>query len=164
MIETIRDGSMPPWQYKPTHSGARLSGQEKKDLIRGLEATFVTGVADGEKGQGRATLTLPPWAHTEARGRYKHRGAAEFSSPPALPGVRRLCRLPLTPCHHDEAINRTTIPTKPTMLVPTAIVPATSLVSAQIRPMIVPTTRTATTTANQYRIRRLVFSLLLPAS
>ena len=66
MIETIRDGSMPPWQYKPTHSGARLSGQEKKDLIRGLEATFVTGVADGEKGQGRQAL--PPWPHTEARG------------------------------------------------------------------------------------------------
>ena len=40
MIETIREGSMPPWQYKPTHPGARLSEQEKQDLIRGLEATF----------------------------------------------------------------------------------------------------------------------------
>ena len=40
MIEAIREGSMPPWQYKPTHPGARLSDQEKQDLIRGLEATF----------------------------------------------------------------------------------------------------------------------------
>lgn len=40
MIETIRNGSMPPLQYKPTHPGARLSDQEKQDLTRGLEATF----------------------------------------------------------------------------------------------------------------------------
>ena len=40
MIETIREGSMPPWQYKPTHPAARLSDQEKQDLIRGLQATF----------------------------------------------------------------------------------------------------------------------------
>ena len=45
MIEAIREGSMPPWQYKPTHPGARLSGQEKQDLIRGLEATFGAGGA-----------------------------------------------------------------------------------------------------------------------
>ena len=49
MIETIREGSMPPLQYKPTHSGARLSDQEEQDLIRGLEATF--GGA-GEEGEG----------------------------------------------------------------------------------------------------------------
>jgi hypothetical protein len=40
MIETIQDGSMPPWQYKPTHPGAWLSDQEKEELIRGIEATF----------------------------------------------------------------------------------------------------------------------------
>jgi mono/diheme cytochrome c family protein len=40
MIGTIRDGSMPPWQYKLAHPGARLSAQEKQDLIRGLQATF----------------------------------------------------------------------------------------------------------------------------
>lgn len=45
MIEAIREGSMPPWQYKPTHPGARLSDQEKQDLIRGLEATFGAGGA-----------------------------------------------------------------------------------------------------------------------
>jgi len=43
MIETIRNGSMPPLQYKPTHPGARLSDQEKQDLTRGLEATFGAG-------------------------------------------------------------------------------------------------------------------------
>ena len=40
MVETIREGEMPPWQYKPLHPGARLSSQEKQDLIRGIEATF----------------------------------------------------------------------------------------------------------------------------
>ena len=45
MIETIREGSMPPWQYKPTHPGGRLSDQEKGELIRGLEATFGGGAA-----------------------------------------------------------------------------------------------------------------------
>ena len=43
MIETIREGSMPPWQYKPTHPSARLSSREKQDLIRGLRATFGAG-------------------------------------------------------------------------------------------------------------------------
>jgi hypothetical protein len=51
MVETIRDGSMPPWQYKPTHPGARLSDQEKQDLIRGLEATFGASGADGEEDE-----------------------------------------------------------------------------------------------------------------
>jgi hypothetical protein len=48
MIETIREGSMPPWQYKPTHADARLSAQEKENLIRGLQATFGAGGADRE--------------------------------------------------------------------------------------------------------------------
>jgi mono/diheme cytochrome c family protein len=43
MAEAIRNGSMPPWQYKPTHPGSRLSDQEKRDLIRGLQATFGAG-------------------------------------------------------------------------------------------------------------------------
>lgn len=43
MIETIREGSMPPWQYKPAHPSARLSDREKQDLIRGLQATFGSG-------------------------------------------------------------------------------------------------------------------------
>ena len=40
MTEAVREGSMPPSQYKPTHPGARLSSQDKEDLIHGLEATF----------------------------------------------------------------------------------------------------------------------------
>jgi hypothetical protein len=40
MVREIRRGSMPPWQYKPLHSGARLSAKEKRDLISGIEATF----------------------------------------------------------------------------------------------------------------------------
>jgi hypothetical protein len=45
MIETIQEGSMPPLQYKPAHPAARLSDQEKQDLIRGIEATFGGGGA-----------------------------------------------------------------------------------------------------------------------
>ena len=43
MVEMIRDGSMPPQTYKLIHPSARLSEQEKQDLIRGLEATFGGG-------------------------------------------------------------------------------------------------------------------------
>lgn len=43
MVETIRDGSMPPWFYKPLHSGARLSDRDKQDLMRGIQATFGAG-------------------------------------------------------------------------------------------------------------------------
>ncbi len=49
----------------------------------------------------------------------------------------------------------------PTMFVTTAINPATSLVSAQMRPMIVPTTSMATIAPSQWRIRRLVMILTL---
>lgn len=45
LVEAIREGSMPPWQYKPLHPGGRLSAQEKQDLISGLQATF--GAAGG---------------------------------------------------------------------------------------------------------------------
>ena len=40
LIEAIQEGSMPPWQYKPTHPAARLSAAEKRDLIRGVQTTF----------------------------------------------------------------------------------------------------------------------------
>ena len=43
MIETIEEGSMPPWQYKPAHPKARLSDRERQELIRGLRATFGSG-------------------------------------------------------------------------------------------------------------------------
>ncbi len=47
MVEAIREGSMPPWQYKPAHPAARLSAQERRDLISGIEATFGGGSGSG---------------------------------------------------------------------------------------------------------------------
>lgn len=38
--ETVQDGSMPPWFFNVLHPEARLSDQEKQDLIDGLIATF----------------------------------------------------------------------------------------------------------------------------
>jgi mono/diheme cytochrome c family protein len=40
LLDAIREGSMPPWQYKLAHPNARLSDREKADLIHGLQATF----------------------------------------------------------------------------------------------------------------------------
>lgn len=36
----VREGSMPPWFYLPTHPEARLSESDKQALISGLEKTF----------------------------------------------------------------------------------------------------------------------------
>ncbi len=38
--ETVRDGSMPPWQYTLTHPEARLSAEQIAALEGGLVATF----------------------------------------------------------------------------------------------------------------------------
>jgi len=40
VLEAVRDGSMPPLQYKPLHSGARLSDAQRTELVRGLEKTL----------------------------------------------------------------------------------------------------------------------------
>jgi hypothetical protein len=40
IVEAVRDGSMPPLQYKPLHSAARLSSAERAALARGLEKTL----------------------------------------------------------------------------------------------------------------------------
>jgi mono/diheme cytochrome c family protein len=40
IVEAVRDGSMPPLQYKPLHAGARLSDAERAELVRGLEKTL----------------------------------------------------------------------------------------------------------------------------
>ncbi len=40
VVEQISGGEMPPWQYKPLHSGARLSAQDKRDLITGLQRSY----------------------------------------------------------------------------------------------------------------------------
>jgi len=44
----VKEGSMPPWFYLPTHPEARLSDAEKQELIKGLEATFGK---EGEEGE-----------------------------------------------------------------------------------------------------------------
>jgi cytochrome c551/c552 len=43
----VREGSMPPWFYLPTHPEAKLSDAEKKELTSGLEKTF--GKEEGEE-------------------------------------------------------------------------------------------------------------------
>jgi mono/diheme cytochrome c family protein len=42
-VETVREGEMPPWYYTVLHPNAKLSDQEKQDLIDGFRATFSTG-------------------------------------------------------------------------------------------------------------------------
>ena len=37
---TVREGEMPPWYYTVLHPDAKLSDQEKQDLIDGFHATF----------------------------------------------------------------------------------------------------------------------------
>jgi mono/diheme cytochrome c family protein len=50
VVEAVRDGSMPPLQYKPLHSGARLSDAQRAELARGLEKTLAADppVAGGD--------------------------------------------------------------------------------------------------------------------
>lgn len=40
IVEAVREGSMPPVQYKPLHSGARLSSEQRDELVRGLQRTL----------------------------------------------------------------------------------------------------------------------------
>ncbi len=40
VAEVIAGGEMPPWYYRLIHSGARLSDQERQQLIAGFRATF----------------------------------------------------------------------------------------------------------------------------
>jgi mono/diheme cytochrome c family protein len=49
IAETVREGEMPPWQYKPTHPAGRLSSTEQDELARGLERTLA---ADPPVGGG----------------------------------------------------------------------------------------------------------------
>ncbi|HUG16155.1 MAG TPA: heme-binding domain-containing protein [Thermomicrobiales bacterium] len=44
--ETIRDGEMPPFRYTLAHPDARLSEQEKQELIDGFIASFGINDAD----------------------------------------------------------------------------------------------------------------------
>ena len=38
--ETVIEGEMPPWYYVMLHPRARLTAEEKDELVRGLTATF----------------------------------------------------------------------------------------------------------------------------
>lgn len=40
ITEVVNEGEMPPWYYTLMHSEARLSDQQKAQLIDGLQATF----------------------------------------------------------------------------------------------------------------------------
>ena len=40
IAEVVRDGSMPPFQYKPLHPAGRLTTAERNALARGLERTL----------------------------------------------------------------------------------------------------------------------------
>lgn len=48
--EVVREGEMPPWQYKPTHPAGRLSSAEREELAQGLERTLAANppVGGGE--------------------------------------------------------------------------------------------------------------------
>lgn len=48
--EMLEEGEMPLWFYLPLHAEARLTEQEKDQLIRGLEATF--GREEGGTDEG----------------------------------------------------------------------------------------------------------------
>jgi hypothetical protein len=49
LVETVREGEMPPWFYPLMHRDARLSATEKDELARGLERIAPAGAA-GEQG------------------------------------------------------------------------------------------------------------------
>ena len=51
--ETIEDGSMPPRRYTVLHRGARLSPEEKRELVAALEAMEEGGEDGGGRGRGR---------------------------------------------------------------------------------------------------------------
>lgn len=52
--ESVEEGSMPPWQYFPTHPESRLSASEKAELIEALEAVEETAVGESSgRGRGR---------------------------------------------------------------------------------------------------------------
>ncbi|MEA2125946.1 MAG: hypothetical protein QOI80_2728 [Solirubrobacteraceae bacterium] len=50
VVSTIRDGGMPPIQYKLIHSSSRLSAAEKRDLIDGLRAMYAADPPASTRG------------------------------------------------------------------------------------------------------------------
>jgi len=51
IAEVIREGEMPPWQYRLIHTGAKLDETEKNDLLAGLQATFGFTVETEPEGE-----------------------------------------------------------------------------------------------------------------
>lgn len=51
IVEAAREGSMPPVQYKPLHSGARLSSEQRDELVRGLKRTLAQDPPVGGGGE-----------------------------------------------------------------------------------------------------------------
>jgi mono/diheme cytochrome c family protein len=49
-VESVQNGSMPPWYYTMLHPSAQLSQAEQQQLITGMLATF--GGEGGESGEG----------------------------------------------------------------------------------------------------------------
>lgn len=51
IVEVVRDGEMPPWDYLILHPEARLSDADRQALLDGLAATFGEG-GGGQDGGG----------------------------------------------------------------------------------------------------------------
>lgn len=49
MASSVREGEMPPLQYKLAHPGSRLSATDKQLLIEGLQATFGAAAPRGSR-------------------------------------------------------------------------------------------------------------------
>ena len=52
IVEQISSGEMPPLQYKPLHSGARLSSAQKQELITGLTRSYAADPPAATRGGG----------------------------------------------------------------------------------------------------------------
>ncbi|HSG13793.1 MAG TPA: heme-binding domain-containing protein [Gaiellaceae bacterium] len=56
IVEVVREGEMPPWQYEPLHPAGRLSSSEQGELALGLERTLAAdppAAGTSEPGSGR---------------------------------------------------------------------------------------------------------------
>jgi hypothetical protein len=51
IVDVVREGEMPPWDYLPLHPEARLSDAETATFLDGLSRTFGVGESAGEGGE-----------------------------------------------------------------------------------------------------------------
>jgi len=66
LVDEIREGEMPLWDYKLAHAGARLTASEKDSLVAGLQRTF-----DGVH-EDSATVSSPVRPDTAAHVHDEH--------------------------------------------------------------------------------------------